>query len=91
MEIPSCEFPFGAKVVVKHTHKYSGDFPEVFVISGIEWHHSSTRWRSVENDQANITLIPQSDLKDGGTDGFTPDDLRLATDQEIADDRRGAA
>jgi hypothetical protein len=87
-DIPKCDLPFGSKVFVREGTSHANDFPEVFVVSGIEWHHASTRFRSVPNDQVNITLIPMSDLRDGGADGFTPDNLRLARQDEIEHDRR---
>ena len=86
IELPKCDFKFGDVVVVQPSAKYAADFPEVFVITGIDW-HPNRKWL-VPVDKVNITVVPADSLTDGGTDGFTPDDLRKAEPSEIANNRR---
>ena len=85
-DIPKCKFRFGDVVVVRSAAKYAAAFPETFLVSGIDWH--TARTRPVPPDQVNITLLPMSYLEEGGTDGFTPDDLRKADIEEIAQNKR---
>lgn len=85
-DIPECEFKFGDNVVVRSSHKYAEDYPEVFLVAGLDWHLA--RNRPVPTDQVNITLIPLEDLNDGGADGFTSDDLRHAHEEEVVQNRR---
>lgn len=87
MDIPAApNFHIGSFVVVTTTCDNHADFPEVARVTGIEW-LPTCAWL-VPQDQLNITIRPANDLKDGGADGFTPENLRLATADEIATGRR---
>jgi len=84
--MPTTDLSLGQHVVVCTGAPYANDFPEVFVIAGIDWH--AARPRPVAADQINVTILPTTNLEEGGTDGFVPEDLRLATEDEISANRR---
>lgn len=86
VHLPSCELKFGDVVCVKKDAKYAADFPEVFVVSGLSWHCGAGH--CVSREKVNVCILPRTSLNEGGTDGFTEDDLRPATEQEIANNRR---
>lgn len=85
--LPQCDFNFGDIVVVRSTSEYAEDFPETFHITGLSWQFGRTF--PLGDEVVNITLTPTDGLRDAGSDGFTDEELRLATESEIAANRRG--
>jgi hypothetical protein len=55
----------GTLVKVSPENDYASDWPETYVITGLNWDPKSRR--------INITIA--DNFEDGGSDGWTPDDL----------------
>lgn len=59
----------GSHVTVDKKNEYASDWPDKYVVIGISWDR--------RRDVYNVTLAEIDDIKDGGCDGWSLDDLNL--------------
>jgi len=58
----------GMMVKVDSSHEYAGDWPEEYIVTGINW----------DNCRQIINVTIADNWEDGGADGWSPEDLNPA-------------
>ncbi len=71
-----CPFRLGQRVSVNPASQYGGDWPGVYIVTGVRWDYQ----RGATGREINISIASEDEIvrRDGDTDGWSPDDLSPA-------------